>query len=209
MDRVCVFIDGSNFYFALKRNNHPTRVDYHELSKALAGPDRQLIRTYYFNSTYDQTLSPEQWKIQQPFLDSLNSTPYLELRLGKILPLREGGFKEKGTDVLLAADLIYGAGRNFYDTAVVLTENTDFAPVLSQVRELGKHLELCLFPDHQPKELPGAVDRVVPIEEVLEKFSSKIFPETSEDNAGNRSGVSSAGKPLPHTAVKGPFKNKK
>ena len=59
MDRICVFIDGSNFSFALKRNNHPTRVDYHELSKALTGPNRRLIRTYYFNSAYDPTLSPE------------------------------------------------------------------------------------------------------------------------------------------------------
>ena len=32
MERVCIFIDGSNFYFALKRNNRATRVDYYQLS---------------------------------------------------------------------------------------------------------------------------------------------------------------------------------
>jgi uncharacterized LabA/DUF88 family protein len=209
MNRVCVFIDGSNFYFALKRNNHHTRVNYHELSKALAGPDRALIRTYYFNSAYDPVLSPEQWKIQQPFLDSLNMTPYLELKLGKLLPLREGGFRDKGTEVLLAADLVFYAARDLFDIAVVVTENTDFTAVLNQVRELGKHVELCLFPDHQPKELIGAVDRVVPLGEVLEKFNLKIFPEAEEDNAGNRIGDSSAKKLVSHDAIKSLLKTKK
>ncbi len=209
MNRVCVFIDGSNFYFALKRNNHPTRVNYHELTKALVGPDRRLIRTYYFNSAYDQVLSPEQWKTQQPFLDSLNMTPYLELKLGKLLPLRDGGFRDKGTDVLLAADLIYYAARNIYDTAVVITESADYSPVLNQVRELGKHVELGLFPDHQPRELINAVDRIVSLEEVLEKFNSKIFPETEEENTGNRITDFSTNKLVSHAAIRGTLKNKK
>jgi uncharacterized LabA/DUF88 family protein len=186
INRVCVFIDGSNFYFALKRNNQGTRVDYYELSKALAGPDREFIRTYYFNSVYDPILSPGKWKTQSSFLDSLNRMPYLEMRLGKFLPLREGGFKEKGTDVLLAADLVYYTARNLLDTAVVITENTFFSTVFDHVRELGKHVELGLFHDLQPKELVNAVDRIVPLDEVLEKFDSKIFPETEEDNVGNR-----------------------
>ena len=209
MDRIGVFIDGSNFYFALKRNNHPTRVDYHELSKALAGPDRRLIRTYYFNSAYDPTLSPEQYKGQMPFLDSLTRTPYLELRLGKLVPSKEGGFKEKGTDVRLAADLVYYAARDLFDTAVVITENTEFAPVLNQVKELGKQVELCLFPDSKPRELIGAADRIVPLEEVLAKFESKIFPELQEDNAGNRVGNSLAGKLVPPATARTPLKNRK
>ena len=58
-DRVAVFIDGSNFYFGLKRNAFPTRVDYYLLGLALAGPDRILHRIYYYNSTYNpQMLAP-------------------------------------------------------------------------------------------------------------------------------------------------------
>ena len=134
MNRVCVFIDGSSFYFGLKRNNRITRVDYHEFSKGIIGPDRNLIRTYYYNSTYDPVSSPEQRKGQQPFLDSLTRMPYVELRMGRIIPLRDGGFREKGTDVLLASDIIFYAARNFYDTAIVITEDPDFAPVLNQLK---------------------------------------------------------------------------
>lgn len=155
-------------------------MDYFELSKALAGPDRRLIRAYYFNSAYDPVSHPEQWKIQQPFLDSLCRTPYLELRLGKLVPQKEAGFKEKGTAVLLASDLIYLAARGIYDIAVVFTENTDFISVINQVREIGKNVELCLFPDSQPRELTQAADVVVPLDKVLEMFGRKIFPAVLE-----------------------------
>ena len=67
-NRVCIFIDGSNFYFALKRNNYPTRVDYFELSKALAGPDRELSAP--ITTTLPLTLpsQPSNPKRNKPFL---------------------------------------------------------------------------------------------------------------------------------------------
>ena len=55
MSRICVFIDGSNLYFALKRNNKMTRVDYYQFSLALTGEKRKLIRTYYYNAVFDAT----------------------------------------------------------------------------------------------------------------------------------------------------------
>ncbi|MBM4042690.1 MAG: NYN domain-containing protein, partial [Planctomycetes bacterium] len=35
MEHVCIFIDGSNFYHALKEANLPTNVDFGKLAKAL------------------------------------------------------------------------------------------------------------------------------------------------------------------------------
>jgi uncharacterized LabA/DUF88 family protein len=186
MNRVCVFIDGSKFYFSLKRNNCPTRVDYHKLSLALTGPDRQLIRTYYYNASYDPVLFPDQWKTQQPFLESLSKTPYLELKLGKLVPALEGGFKERGSEVLLATDLVYCAFKNICDTVIVLTEEADFSPTFKQVKELGRHVELGTFKDFQSRDLSNSVDLIVRLDEVLEKYGSKIFPQDPEENIGNR-----------------------
>jgi len=90
MSRVCVFIDGSNLYFALKRNNKMTRVDYYQLSLALTGDSRKLVRTYYYNATFDTNHFSDKAKSQQSFFDSLDRTPYLELRLGRIIQNREG-----------------------------------------------------------------------------------------------------------------------
>lgn len=146
MSRVCVFIDGSNLYFALKRNNKNTRVDYYQLSLALAQPNRTLIRTYYYNAVFDVNAFPEKAKNQQSFLDSLDRTPYLDLRLGRIVQNREGHRMEKGVDVRMASDMVYYAARDFYDIAIVLTEDQDFAPALALVKEMGKHIELAIFP---------------------------------------------------------------
>jgi uncharacterized LabA/DUF88 family protein len=186
VEKVCVFIDGSGFYFSLKRNNRITRVDYHELSQALVGPDRQLVRTYYYNSAYDPVSSPEQRRTQQPFLDSLSKTPCLEPRMGRLVPSQDGGFKEKGTSVLLSADLVYYATRGFYDTAIVITEDSDFSYAINKAKELGRHVEVCLFKDAQPRELLREADTVISLDKVLEMYSAKIFPEAEEDNFGNR-----------------------
>ncbi len=186
MERVCIFIDGSGFYFALKRNNRLSRLDYYELSKALVGPDRNLIRTYYYNSAHDSVLSPDQWKIQQPFWESLLRTPYLDLRLGRLVPTHEGGFKEKGVNVRLVSDLLYYGARNLFDTAIIITEDVDFAQSLNQLKELGRHVEVCLFPDIQPRELIQSADTIIPLEDVLSMYNAKIFPVVVEDNVGNR-----------------------
>lgn len=50
MDRVCIFIDGSNFYHALKAAELPVGVDLGKLGTELTGPDRRHIHTYYYNA---------------------------------------------------------------------------------------------------------------------------------------------------------------
>ena len=176
MSRVCVFIDGSNLYFALKRNNKMTRVDYYQFSLALAGDRRKLVRTYYYNAVFDSNHFSDKAKSQQSFFDSLDRTPYLELRLGRIIQNREGHRMEKGVDVRMAADMVYYAARDFYDTAVVVTEDQDFSTPISLVKELGKHVEIALFPDAQSREMIRVNDKIVNLDEIVNHHASHIFP---------------------------------
>lgn len=185
MERVCVFIDGSNFYFALKRNNRVTRVDYYQLSLALAGPDRNLVRTYYYNVAYDKNAFPDKAKSQMSFLDSLDKTPYLELRLGRLVGTADGGVQERGMDILMASDLAYYAARKAFDTAIVVTENGDFFPALEKVKELGAHVEIATFNDSQNRELMRVADLRMSLDSVLEKYSVKIFPPDMDESRGN------------------------
>ncbi len=186
MERVCVFIDGNNFYFGLKRNNLATRVDYYQLSSALAGSERELVRSFYYNVAYDQKNFPEKAKTQQPFLDSLDRTPYLELRLGRmVLNHVNNSYHEKGVEVLLSSELVFYAARNLYDTAILVTEDDDYSPVLELVKQTGKHVEIALFPDIHPKELIRFADNRIDLDMVLKKHESKIFPVDTTDNRGN------------------------
>lgn len=180
MNKVCVFIDGSSLYFGLKRNNRATRVDYYEFSKTIVGPDRHLVKTHYYNSAYDPSLSPEQYKTQQPFLDSLSMTPNLELHLGRLVPTREGGFKEIGADVKFASEIVYYSAKAIFDTAIVITDNTDLISALSQVKELGVHLELGLFRDGQYRELLSVADRTIYLDDVFERLNAKPIPVVKE-----------------------------
>ena len=179
-ERIGVFIDGSNFYFGLKRNNRPTRVDYFKLCTALAGPDRELVRIYYYNSAYDPDLSPEQAKGQQSFFDSLDKTPFLELRLGRISLSLDGSTKVKGVATRLASDLIFYAALGGFDTAIVLTDDSEYAPVLAQVKELGRQMEIGLFADSQSRDLIQAADNIIHLEGVLDKKGTNICPSTPE-----------------------------
>jgi len=183
MSRVCVFIDGSNLYFALKRNNKMTRVDYYQFSLALAGANRKLVRTYYYNAVFDATHFSDKAKSQQSFFDSLDRTPYLELRLGRIIQNREGHRMEKGVDVRMAADMVFYAARDFYDTAIVVTEDQDFSPAMGLVKELGKHVELAVFPDAQNREMIRTADKILNLDEVVNSHAAHVFPpsQSSED----------------------------
>lgn len=58
MDRVAIFIDGSNFYHALKERYHIASVDFDALAKKLSGPDRRLLRTYYYNARKERQDDP-------------------------------------------------------------------------------------------------------------------------------------------------------
>jgi uncharacterized LabA/DUF88 family protein len=182
MNRVCVFVDGSNFYFGLKRNNRTMRVDYHQLSLALCGDQRRLIRTYYYNGAYDAAQSPDKARAQRPFFDSLERTPQLELRLGRLVVNREGVAQEKGVGIKLASDIVYYAAQDVFDTAIVVTESQEYAPVLQLVKELGRTVELALFHDAQPRELVKVGDRVILLDEVLNRNSARIFVEGAPAN---------------------------
>jgi len=138
MERVSIFIDGSNFYFQLKENGNP-KVDYTHLPNALTGKSRQLIRTYYYVCPPSDP-NHESYHTQQKFFTYLKNTPYFELKFG-MLEQRGNETIEKGVDVQLAVDMVALAYTNAYDTAILISNDADLCPAVEQVKRLGKHVE--------------------------------------------------------------------
>jgi|GEM_PF-1722475 uncharacterized LabA/DUF88 family protein len=192
MNRVAIFIDGSDFYFGLKRNNRVNRVDYYQLSQALCGEDRKLVRTFYYNAVYDQHQFPDKAKVQRPFYDALERTPYLVLRLGKLIPTSTGDTMVRGVEPMLTADIVHYAHLNHFDTAIVITENPEFAIALKTVKETGKHVELGLFNDVKPGDLIRAADRILNLDEILTAHNNKVFPPAPQDDGEGQPTRSSA-----------------
>lgn len=155
-DRVAIFIDGSNLYHALQNNFRRHDLNFTEFANKLCG-SRRLFRTYYYNVLQDPTQRPEGYREQQEFLDILRKTPYLETRLGTT-KIAQGIPVEKGIDIMLATDLLYFAWNNFYDVAVVVSGDADFAYALQAVKNMGKHVEVAYFESGISKDLLDAAD---------------------------------------------------
>jgi uncharacterized LabA/DUF88 family protein len=172
MERVMIFVDGSNFYHGLKGNRCSTRVDFLKLSHLLTGSKRKLIRTYYYNAAYNQDDDPEKYAEQLKFFTTLKRTPYLTVKLGRLEKriakvnrdwLREGlgegtadkvieffgekiiSYTEKGVDIEIASDMLKHAYSNAYDTAILISGDGDFVAAVEGVQDLGKHVENAYF----------------------------------------------------------------
>ena len=154
--RLAIFIDGSNLYHALRSNFRRHDLNFAEFTSKLCG-SRRLFRTYYYNVLQDPTQRPDGYREQQEFLDILRKTPYLEVRLGGT-KIAQGIPVEKGIDIMLATDLLYFAWNDFYDVAVLVSGDSDFAYALQAVKNMGKHVEVAYFESGVSKDLLDVAD---------------------------------------------------
>ena len=151
MDRVCIFIDGSNFYHALKEAGLSVKVDFGKLSVRLTGPDRRHVHTYYYNAPLirprrdDPQLAEKERRCrsQQRFFNALRFIPNLTFKRGWLRRLPDGGHVEKGVDVMLAVDMLTLAVKDRYDVAILVSSDADYKHAVEAVKfEAGKVVEL-------------------------------------------------------------------
>jgi uncharacterized protein (TIGR00288 family) len=72
--------------------------------------------------------------------------------------LAQGIPVEKGIDIMLATDLLYFAWNDFYDVAVLVSGDSDFAYALQAVKNMGKHVEVAYFESGVSKDLLNIAD---------------------------------------------------
>jgi len=154
--RIAIFIDGSNLYHALRNNFKRHDLNFADFTARLCN-SRRLFRIYYYNVLQDQTQWPEGYREQQEFLGILRKTPYLEVRLGGT-KVTQGVSVEKGIDIMLATDLLYFAWNDFYDVAMLVSGDSDFAYALQAVKNMGKHVEVAYFERGISKDLLNVAD---------------------------------------------------
>jgi len=166
-ERVVIFIDGSNFYFGLKNLFGRANIDFQKFSQILA-ENRKLIRTYYYNAPIIKELDEDRYRRQQKFFERLKNTPYLTLKLGRLVN-RNGVYVEKGIDIKIAIDMLNLAYNNVYDTAILVSGDGDFVDAVEGVKDLGKHVEHAYFQSGQSQHLRQSCDRYIKLtRELLE-----------------------------------------
>ena len=153
-DRVAIFIDGSNLYHSVQNNFGRHDLNFTEFANKLSA-GRRLFRIYYYNMLQDPAQYPDSYREQPDFLDVLRKTPYLEVRLGSA---KKALGVEKGIDIMIGTDLLYFAWSNFYDVAILVSGDADFAYAVQAVKNMGKHVEVAYFESATSKDLLDVAD---------------------------------------------------
>jgi len=153
-EKVAVYIDGSNFYHYLKdpEISFPKgqKFDFKLFVDFIVGDRNCISKRYYtgiFRNIDNSSKSLELIKGQQKFLSEIEKDGFI-IKRGRIM-YDSGKTREKGTDVKIAADLIIGAVDNLYDTAILVSSDTDLIPAIQYIKFRKKKLEYVGF-SHAP-----------------------------------------------------------
>lgn len=182
--KVAVYIDGSNFYFRLKSPQlnlkNLSKFDFRGFAKWLAR-DREIVSCRYYigviRAKEDNRKGREMRREQQRLFSHLQSSEQNFIIKRGYLMKNDGVYHEKGVDVKLAIDLLIGAYENIYDSAILVSSDTDLIPAIKKVKFLNKDVEYIGFA-HQPSfglQKVVSLSRLL-IKEDVENFTiNKIF----------------------------------
>jgi len=150
-ERVLIIIDGNNFYHRLKELNltHLLSFDYEKFNGFLIGRRFLVSKNYYIGSIREERNNPKSKELmvgQQKLIGKLQKSGWT-IKFGHML--KADGYHEKGVDVQIAVDLLIGAYENLYDTAILVSSDTDLIPALAKAREMKKKIEYIGF-SHKP-----------------------------------------------------------
>jgi uncharacterized LabA/DUF88 family protein len=174
-EKVAIFIDGANMFHA--SSNLKIKINYKKLIEILR-KDRWLLRAYFYTGVPTGNLPKEiyeDYKKQKGFLNELQN---LGIKV-KTIPLKKTpeGFIEKGIDILIATDMVSLAFRNAYDTAILVSGDSDYIPVIEEIQSLGKRVENASFKRESSYNLRKVCDDFLELDKIKDKFSTPLYPK--------------------------------
>lgn len=175
--RICVYIDGANFYGGLSSINFrytDEKFDFERYVRYLTRGN-VLVRIYYYNASLKQQLNKEPFRRQQRLFARLRKIGNCEVVLCKRKPRVRGDGEEyhviKGDDVFLVLDMLGDAYEDKYDKAILMSCDGDFVPLVERVKKLGKEVDVCYFEGCVSEDLLRVVSgRVLIDKKIVKKF---------------------------------------
>jgi len=185
-EKVAIFIDGSNLYYKLKDKKisleNTAKFNFLEFAKWLARDRKIVFRSYYIGVVRAKSDDAKAQKMrrrqQQLFSHLMSKKQGFEIKRGFMMKNDDGIYHEKGVDVHLATDLLVGAYENLWDTAILVSSDTDLIPAIEKVKKLGKNVEYIGFA-HKPSL---GLQRYANISRLLIKDEIKVFEYKSDLN---------------------------
>ena len=208
MSDTYVYVDGFNLYYGLLRGTPDRWLDINQLCHKLL-PNNKILKIKYFTAKVSARPSdPGQPGRQQTYLRALKTLPNIEIYFGHFLahqiwmPLsvpfpaeqihanRSSVFvrvmktEEKGSDVNIAAHMLRDAYQGQYETAAVISNDSDLlAPIQMARRDFQKQVGVLSPHSKRPSAvLKREADFFKPIRRGV--VASSQFPATLADTIG-------------------------
>lgn len=146
MQRVMVYVDGFNLYHGMRQSFGRTYhwLDLESLSRRLLKRDQHMLRVRYFTARVRRT---EAGRLRQVhYLEALAAhCSKLEIIEGRFqrktimcqsCRRRWVTYEEKESDVNIAIAMVEDAARDRYDTALVISADSDLSPAVRAARRI-------------------------------------------------------------------------
>jgi len=193
MKRAIAYVDGFNLYFGIRETKKPTLkwLNIQALvQQLLARPSfvrrcgtHELVETKYFTSLISR--KPAKERRQQTFLEALQTLEDFEIYYGKYsfqpqwCPNCRTHYElptEKMSDVNLSVELMRDAFQDRFDTALIVSADSDLVPPVQAVKELfpRKIIAVALPPNRRSGHLVSVADYRLKIWERL--VGKCLFP---------------------------------
>lgn len=178
-NRVIGYIDGYNLYYGMKEDGQQEHLwlDLNAMMQALLLPSQELVHTKYFTSrtNYPQ----DSVRRQTTYLEAIGTLPKMTIVEGRY----EGEpfhctkcghpaikHSEKMTDVNIAVTMVNDASDNLFDTAILVTGDSDQVPTIELIHRLWSPSKrvICAFPPRRKsKHLQSVAKGTVHISDVI------------------------------------------
>ena len=197
MARVHVYIDGFNLYYGCLKRTPYKWLNLAQLGTRMLPNDDIRHIAYYTARVSARPHNPSAPADQQAYLRALRTAPNLSITYGHFLthsvPMTLSGVtppkrvwvdktEEKGSDVNLGVHLVRDAFKKEFETAVLVTNDSDLAEPVRIVRELGYSVGILNPHEHHSAVLKQHATFVKRIRQA--DLIASQFPETMMDAKG-------------------------
>ena len=196
--RINVYVDGFNLYHSALQKTYPDCrwLNLFELAKRLVNPKTEEIKTVYYFSAIP-SWNPNKAKKHLLYIhalrtvgvkDILGKFTIRERKCPKCLALYQS-HEEKKTDINIAVTLLTDAVLDKFDTAFILSGDSDLAPVSGKLRQLcpGKKIGIVIPKGQLAVHLKQHADFHKTIQ--AKDFKHSLLPEQVTYNGSIKKGA--------------------
>ena len=166
MHRVISYMDGLNLHYGMRDSGFHRYfwLDPAALTKTFLRPGQQFAHCHYFTTRVARSTENQATRHQNLWLDALESVEGISCHFGHYLSKPRKCpqcnttwhiYEEKMTDVNIATQLLVDTYEDRYDTAIIVSGDSDLITPIKRIRKHfpEKRLIIAFPPDRDSKQL--------------------------------------------------------